>query len=80
MLYFFKGVVDTWGFSGGLREDRAALLAANGFAALAIAYCYYKDLPEQYGLFQLSYFESAIDWLISQPKGKSDGVSVGRAT
>ena len=65
-----------WAFSGGLREDRAALLAANGFAALAIAYCYYEDLPEQYGLFQLSYFESAIDWLISQPKVKSGGVGL----
>ena len=76
MLYFFLGVVDMWGFSGGLREDRAALLAANGFAALAISYCEYKDLPEQYGLFQLSYFESAIDWLISQPKVKSGGVGL----
>ena len=76
MLYFFVGVVDMWGFSGGLREDRAALLGANGFAALAIAYCEYKDLPERFGLFQLSYFESAIDWLISQPKVKSGGVGL----
>ena len=35
MLSFFVGVIDIWGFTGGLREDRAALLAANGFAVLA---------------------------------------------
>ena len=67
MLSFFVGVIDIWGFTGSLREDRAALLAANGFAVLALAYCTcaFKDLPERYGLLQVSYFESAIDWLTS---------------
>ena len=54
MLSFFVGVIDIWGFTGGLREDRAALLAANGFAVLALAYCAFKDLPERYGLLQVS--------------------------
>ena len=76
MLSFFVGVIDVWGFTGGLREDRAALLAANGFAVLALAYCAFKDLPERYGLLQVSYFESAIDWLTSQPKVKSSGVGL----
>ena len=76
MLSFFVGVIDIWGFTGGLREDRAALLAANGFAVLALAYCAFKDLPERYGLLQVSYFESAIDWLTSQPKVKSGGVGL----
>ena len=76
MLSFFVGVIDIWGFTGGLREDRAALLAANGFAVLALAYCAFKDLPERYGLLQVSYFESAIDWLTSQPKVKSSGVGL----
>ncbi|KAM7437674.1 myristoyl-CoA hydrolase [Porites harrisoni] len=72
----FPGVIDIWGFTGGLREDRTALLAANGFAVLALAYCAFKDLPERYGLLQVSYFESAIDWLTSQPKVKSGGVGL----
>ena len=76
MLSFFVGVIDIWGFTGGLREDRAALLAANGFAVLALVYCAFKDLSERYGLLQVSYFESAIDWLTSQPKVKSGGVGL----
>jgi len=57
-----------WGRTGGIREDRAALLASNGFAALALAYCEYKDLPQKYDVLDLSYFERAIDWLIAHPK------------
>ena len=65
-----------WGGTGGIREDRAALLASNGFAALALAYCEYKDLPRRYDPFQLSYFERVIDWLIAHPKVKPGGVGL----
>lgn len=65
-----------WGRTGGMREDRAALLASNGFAALTIAYCLFKDLPGRYGVLDLSYFERAVDWLIAHPKVNSDGVSL----
>ena len=65
-----------WGRTGGLREDRAALLASNGFAALALAYCEYRDLPQKYDVLDLSYFENVIDWLCAPPKIKSDGVAL----
>ena len=42
----FQGVIDMFGGSGGLIEFRAALLASRGFAALALAYFNYKDLPD----------------------------------
>ena len=66
-----------WGRTGGIREDRAALLAANGFAALAIAYSGLKDLPgSSYCMLQVSYFERAIDWLTAHSKVKPDGVGL----
>ena len=34
-----------WGRTGELNEARAALLASNGFAALVVAYCRFKDFP-----------------------------------
>ena len=74
--FLFTGVVDMWGRTGGIREDRAALLASNGFAALALAYCEYRDLPQKYEVLDLSYFEKAIDWLCAHPKIKSDGVAL----
>jgi len=64
------------GRTGGIREDRAALLASNGFAALALAYCEYKDLPQKYDVLDLSYFERAIDWLTVHTKVKPGGVGL----
>ena len=72
----FTGVVDMWGYGGGIREDRAALLASNGFAVLALAFCEYRDLPQRYDVLDLSYFENAIDWLCAHPRIKSDGVAL----
>ena len=74
--FLFTGVVDMWGRTGGIREDRAALLASNGFAVLALAYCQYRDLPQKYDVLDLSYFENTIDWLCAHPKIKSDGVAL----
>ena len=70
------GVFDLWGRTGGIREDRAALLASNGFASLTIAYCEYRDLPDKYDVLHISYFERAIDWLIAHPKVMSEGVGL----
>ena len=74
--FLFTGVVDMWGCTGGIREDRAALLASNGFAALALPYCEYRDLPQRHDALDLSYFENTIDWLCAHPKIKSDGVAL----
>ena len=65
-----------WGRSGGLREDRAALLASNGFATLALSYLAFRDLPLSCDVLDLSYFEKVIDWLSAHPNIISGGVSL----
>ena len=53
-------MIDLYGGTGGLREYRAALLASRGFAALALAYCDYDDLPTGMTL-DLDYFDASRD-------------------
>ena len=56
----FPGVIDMFGVVGGIVEFRAALLASRGFAALALPYFNYEDLPQAKGLYvnlELEYFE-----------------------
>ncbi len=62
----YPGVIDMFGTAGGLIEFRAALLASHGFAALALAYFGYDDLPAGIEL-NLEYFSNAVDWLEKQP-------------
>ena len=53
-------MIDLYGTAGGLNEYRAALLASRGFAALALAYFGYDDLPT--GMtFDLDYFDASRD-------------------
>ena len=53
---------------GGLIEYRASLLASHGFAALALAYCDYEDLPLHPEKIELEYFEEAVNFLLRHPK------------
>jgi pimeloyl-ACP methyl ester carboxylesterase len=74
----YPGVIDMFGTAGGLIEMRAALLASHGFAALALAYFDFDDLPKGINL-DLEYFSEAADWLESQPfvkKGSIGAVGV----
>uniref|UniRef100_A0A8C8SBM7 Acyl-CoA thioester hydrolase/bile acid-CoA amino acid N-acetyltransferase domain-containing protein n=1 Tax=Pelusios castaneus TaxID=367368 RepID=A0A8C8SBM7_9SAUR len=64
----FPGLIDLFGGVGGLIEFRASLLASHGFAALALAYFAYDDLPGFLGEVDLEYFEEAINMLLSHPK------------
>ncbi|XP_072024027.1 peroxisomal succinyl-coenzyme A thioesterase-like [Amphiura filiformis] len=75
----FKGVIDMFGGSGGLIEFRAALLASRGFAAYALPYFGYEDLPDMVTDMEpheLEYFEEATDWLQSQPFVQPGGIGV----
>ncbi len=56
------------GSQGGLREAPAAVLAARGFAALALAYFKAPGLPDVLVEIPLEYFEKALDWLAAQPE------------
>ncbi|MBX6762128.1 MAG: acyl-CoA thioesterase/BAAT N-terminal domain-containing protein [Rubrobacteraceae bacterium] len=61
------------GVGGTVGEDRAALLASHGFAALALAYYRNGTLPRALVEIPLEYCERALSWLESRP-----AVSPGR--
>ena len=52
----FPGIIDMFGTYGGIIESRAALLASRGFAALALPYFRYQDLPTRVTDVELEYF------------------------
>ncbi|XP_048194188.1 bile acid-CoA:amino acid N-acyltransferase-like [Perognathus longimembris pacificus] len=72
----FPGVIDLFGGIGGLIEFRASLLASHGFAALALAYHGYEDLPFPLEKVDLEYFEEAANLLLRHPKVLGPGVGI----
>jgi dienelactone hydrolase len=61
----FPAVLLFSGSGGGIStvQCTAALLASHGFAALALAYFNYQDLPPDLVDIPLEYFAAGIDWL-----------------
>jgi acyl-coenzyme A thioesterase 1/2/4 len=49
-------IIDLYGSGGGIFEYRPALLAAKGFAVLALGFFAYKDLPKDVNDVDLNYF------------------------
>ncbi|KAM7165808.1 acyl-coenzyme A amino acid N-acyltransferase 2-like [Macrochelys suwanniensis] len=72
----FPGLIDMFGGVGGLLEFRASLLASRGFAALALAYFAYEDLPSCLDEVELEYFEEAANIVLGHPKVGGTGVGV----
>lgn len=72
----FPGILDLFGGIGGLVEFRASLLAAHGFAVLALAYFAYEDLPKLLKEVDLEYFEEAANLLLAHPKVRGPGIGV----
>ncbi len=72
----FPAIIVVTGSGGGLNANRAAQFASHGYAALALAYFAYEDLPT--GLFEipLEYFETAIQWLQANPKVDGERLAV----
>jgi dienelactone hydrolase len=64
------------GSFGGMMEGSAAVLASQGFAALAIAYFGVDPLPPELVEVPLEYFAEAIAWLKEQPAVDPDRVAV----
>jgi dienelactone hydrolase len=62
------GVLVLGGSEGGLPSRRAAWLASHGYAALALAYFRYEDLPARLEAIPLEYFGQALAWMISRPE------------
>jgi dienelactone hydrolase len=72
----FPGVIILGGSEGGLFEPRARAFAANGFAALTLAYFGYPNLPDELVEIPLEYFDRAIAWMKVQPMVRSGGVGL----
>jgi dienelactone hydrolase len=62
------GVLVVGGSNGGLPVRPAAWLASHGFAAFALAYFRYEDLPPQLEGIPLEYFGLALDWMSRRPE------------
>ena len=55
---------------------RAAWLASHGFAALALAYFRFDDLPKELAGIPLEYFGRALNWMALRPEIASDRIAV----
>lgn len=60
------------GSEGGLPSRRAAWLASHGYAALALAYFRFDDLPKELADIPLEYFGEALKWLAQRPEVARD--------
>jgi dienelactone hydrolase len=70
------GVVLLGGAEGGMHEDDAALLAAHGYAALALAYYGLPGLPPTLQGVPVEYFAGAFDHLRARPDVHPDRLAV----
>ena len=70
------GVLLLGGSEGGMHEIDAALLAAHGFAVMALAYFGVDGVPRSLVELPLESFGSAIDLMLTQPEVRGDRVGV----
>src|SRR6266540_3724877 len=70
------GLLLLGGAEGGMHEDDAALLAAHGYAALALAYYGLPGLPATLQNIALEYFEAALTFLQRHPHVRGDRFAV----
>jgi len=70
------GVLVLGGSEGGYPGRRAAWLASHGYAAFALAYFHYEDLPELLAGIPLEYFGRALNWMARRPEIMADRVAV----
>lgn len=64
------------GSGGGTPEQRAALYAAHGYSALALAYFKAPGLPEYISETPLEYFQQALQWAATTLKPKAGFIAV----
>lgn len=72
----YPGVLVLGGSGGGLREGQATLLASHGYAALALPYFAYEDLPPRLERIPLEYFERALTWMRARDDIRGNGIAV----
>jgi len=72
----YPGVLVVGGSEGGLPLRKAAWLASHGYAACALAYFRYDDLPRLLEGIPLEYFGGALHWMMQRPEISSDRLAV----
>ncbi len=72
----FPGVLVLGGSEGGFPSRRAAWLASHGYAALALAYFHFEDLPADLEDIPLEYFGQALAWMMKRPEIVADRIAV----
>ncbi|XP_031211891.1 peroxisomal succinyl-coenzyme A thioesterase [Mastomys coucha] len=72
----FPGIIDVYGVGGGLLEYRASLMAAHGFATLALAFYGFEDLPKEFNVIEVDYFEEAVCYMLQHPKVKGPDIGL----
>lgn len=70
------GVLVLGGSEGGVNPQKAAWLAGHGYAALALAYFRFDNLPADLVNIPLEYFGSAIEWLMKRPEVEPSHIGV----
>ena len=70
------GVLVLGGWEGGVPLEEAAWLASHGYAALALAYFRYENLPRALEGIPLEYFGHALTWMMSRPEILPDRIAV----
>jgi dienelactone hydrolase len=70
------GVLVVGGSEGGMPLGKAAWLASRGYAAFALAYFRYDDLPPLLEGIPLEYFGSALAWMMQRPEISADRIAV----
>jgi dienelactone hydrolase len=70
------GVLVLGGSEGGLPAHNAVWLASHGYAAFALAYFRYEDLPSQLEGIPLEYFGEALQWMAKRPEIAADRIGV----
>ena len=70
------GVLVVGGSEGGVPTAKAAWLASHGYAALALAYFHYEDLPKDLAGIPLEYFGLGISLLMHRPEIEADRTGV----
>lgn len=70
------GVLIVGGSEGGVPLAKAEWLASHGFAAFALAYFRYENLPQDLSAIPLEYFGFALEWMKQRPEIAPDRIAV----
>jgi dienelactone hydrolase len=62
------GILVLGGSEGGMPARRAAWFASHGYAALALAYFRFEDLPRELAGIPLEYFGQSFVWMAGRPE------------